>query len=48
MTEKKQEGAGSVWNPNSWHWEQKNYTEISKKILEEKFLSLKLQPSKEL
>jgi len=21
----KQTGAGSVWNPNSWHWEMKNY-----------------------
>ena len=36
----KQQGAGSIWNVNPWHWEMKNYTELSKKILEEKILAL--------
>lgn len=31
MTEK--QGAGSIWNVNSWHWQMKNYTEVSKKML---------------
>ena len=29
----KQKAAGSIWNVNSWHWEMKNYTEVTKKIL---------------
>lgn len=29
----KQKAAGSIWNVNSWHWEMKNYTELTKKIL---------------
>lgn len=29
----KQKAAGSIWNVNSWHWEMKNYTEQTKKIL---------------
>ena len=24
------EGAGSVWNPGSWHWESKTYTQAMK------------------
>ncbi|EGR33359.1 hypothetical protein IMG5_055010 [Ichthyophthirius multifiliis] len=39
----KQQAAGSVWNVNSWHWEQKNYTSQANKILEEIFLSLNLE-----
>lgn len=35
-----QKAVGSIWNVNSWHWEMKNYTESTKKILEEKFLQL--------
>ena len=23
------EGVGSIWNTNSWHWEQKNYTKLA-------------------
>lgn len=38
----KQQAAGSIWNVNSWHWEMKNYTEATKKMLEEQFLSLVL------
>lgn len=29
------EGVGSIWNKNSWHWEEKNYTERSKQFLTE-------------
>ena len=36
----KQQAAGSIWNVNSWHWEMKNYTEVTKKLLEEKLLKL--------
>lgn len=36
----KAEGVGSVWNPNSWHWESKNYSQLAKSIIEDKFLSL--------
>lgn len=42
MAEKPQ-GAGSIWNPNSWHWEMKNYTEVSKKLLEEKILQMDIK-----
>lgn len=41
MAEKKQ-ASGSLWNPNSWHWEQKNKTEISKKMLTERILKMEL------
>jgi activator of HSP90 ATPase len=26
-------GVGSIWNKNSWHWEERNYTELAKKWL---------------
>ena len=39
----KQQAAGSIWNPNSWHWEMKNYTNVSKKLIEEKLLALELK-----
>jgi len=35
-----QKAVGSIWNVNSWHWEMKNYSESTKKILEQKFLEL--------
>ena len=39
MAEKvEKQAAGSIWNVNSWHWEMKNYTDISKKIIEQKFI----------
>ena len=31
-------GSGSIWNPNSWHWENKNYTEEAKKYVKSKIL----------
>lgn len=30
------QGAGSIWNVNSWHWENKNYTEVAKQVIEAK------------
>mmetsp|Transcript_12878 Transcript_12878/g.11006 ORF Transcript_12878/g.11006 Transcript_12878/m.11006 type:complete len:203 (-) Transcript_12878:193-801(-) len=39
----KPEGAGSVWNVNSWHWELKNYTEIVKQIITKKIENMTLQ-----
>lgn len=42
MSEKPQ-GAGSIWNPNSWHWEMKNYTETAKKLIEEKVLTMDIK-----
>lgn len=41
----KQKAAGSIWNVNSWHWEMKNYTEQTKKILQQKFLNLAYEGS---
>ncbi|KRW99213.1 Activator of Hsp90 ATPase, N-terminal [Pseudocohnilembus persalinus] len=41
--QQKQQGAGSLWNPGNWHWESKNYTEIAKKLLEEKIKTIKLE-----
>lgn len=34
------EGVGSIWNKNSWHWEEKNYTEKSKNFLTENLLTI--------
>jgi len=28
-------GAGSLWNANSWHWEEKNYSNQAKEYLKE-------------
>ncbi|CAD8157485.1 unnamed protein product [Paramecium pentaurelia] len=39
----KPQGAGSIWNPNSWHWEEKNYTTIAKQLIEQKINSVKVQ-----
>ena len=42
MAEKPQ-GAGSIWNPNSWHWEMKNYTEVAKEIVRDKVLLMEIR-----
>ncbi|RQX67666.1 putative activator of hsp90 ATPase, partial [Toxoplasma gondii CAST] len=34
--------AGSVWNANSWHWEEKSYTKWSREYLQARLGSLKL------
>lgn len=31
-------GAGSVWNPNSWHWENRNYAKWGDAALKERLL----------
>jgi len=31
-----------VWNPNSWHWERKNYNQKVKELVESKVLSIEL------
>jgi activator of HSP90 ATPase len=33
-------GVGSIWNKNSWHWEEKNYTEQAKKYLERELIKI--------
>lgn len=33
-------GVGSLWNKNSWHWEEKNYTEWAKKRITELVLQI--------
>lgn len=40
MEEKK--CVGSIWNVNNWHWEQKNYTLIAKKLLSEEIKKILL------
>lgn len=42
MDNPKPPGAGSLWNPNSWHWEEKDYTNIAKQLIEKKIAELKL------
>ena len=34
------EGVGSIWNKNSWHWEEKNYTEVAKKFLSDTLIKI--------
>ena len=41
----KPQGAGSLWNPNSWHWEEKDYTNLAKKLIEDKINSTKAEHS---
>lgn len=37
------EGVGSIWNKNSWHWEEKNYTKKSQDYLTEKLQDLTVE-----
>ena len=37
------EGAGSIWNKNSWHWEEKNYTEQAKTFLNENIVKISME-----
>lgn len=37
------EGSGSIWNANSWHWEEKNYNSWAKEVLSTRITSLTLQ-----
>ena len=33
---------GSIWNKNSWHWEERNYTEVAKKWLQENLVKIEV------
>ena len=33
MVENTSAGAGSIWNKNSWHWEDKNYSKVAEDFL---------------
>lgn len=35
-------GVGSIWNKNSWHWEERNYTELAKKYLSENLVKIEI------
>ncbi|GAW80756.1 activator of Hsp90 ATPase [Plasmodium gonderi] len=35
--------AGSIWNSNSWHWEEKNYNKWGKSYIENKLSNLKIE-----
>ena len=35
--------SGSIWNPNSWHWENKNYTKEAKEYVKSKVLDYKFK-----
>ena len=35
-------GVGSIWNKNSWHWEERNYTEVAKKWLQENLVKIEV------
>ena len=37
------EGVGSIWNKNSWNWEEKNYTEKAKQFLTDNLLNIKVE-----
>ena len=34
------EGAGSIWNANSWHWEEKNFTEWARENIKKRFTGI--------
>jgi activator of HSP90 ATPase len=36
-------GVGSIWNKNSWHWEERNYTELAKKWLQENLVKIEVE-----
>lgn len=36
-------GVGSIWNKNSWHWEERNYTELAKKWLNENLIKIEVE-----
>lgn len=38
-------GVGSIWNKNSWHWEEKNYTVFGKEYIKEKLLEISIEPT---
>jgi activator of HSP90 ATPase len=34
---------GSIWNKNSWHWEERNYTELAKRYLNENLIKISVE-----
>jgi activator of HSP90 ATPase len=36
-------GVGSIWNKNSWHWEERNYTDLAKKWLQENLVRIEVE-----
>jgi activator of HSP90 ATPase len=36
------QGVGSIWNKNSWHWEERNYTELAKKYLSDNLIKVEI------
>lgn len=36
-------GVGSIWNKNSWHWEERNYTDLAKKWLQENLVTIEVE-----
>ena len=36
-------GAGSLWNKNSWHWEEKKYTPWAHAWLQERLLAVQVE-----
>jgi hypothetical protein len=36
-------GVGSIWNKNSWHWEERNYTDLAKKWLQENLIRIEVE-----
>jgi activator of HSP90 ATPase len=43
MVESSSTGVGSIWNKNSWHWEERNYTELAKKWLQENLIKVEVE-----
>ena len=35
-------GVGSIWNKNSWHWEERNYSEVAKKFLADNLIKIEV------
>ena len=36
-------GVGSIWNKNSWNWEERNYTDLAKKWLQENLVRIEVE-----
>jgi len=36
-------GVGSIWNKNSWHWEERNYTDLAKNWLQENLVRIEVE-----
>lgn len=36
------QGYGSIWNKNSWHWEERNYSDFAKKFLQDNLIKIEV------